>query len=564
MDSRVIELTAAAERYGNLNIRPCGTDFFPSDAFGGSSRAQGLGVPITLNVRGLSDPVKTDIPTDGATGKPRWLFRARSWVKQFVTFNHLVPGNTIVIARLGRRTYEIQPSNQGIELLKPKGPGPPCARVVPMQEQLALFEQPYVDLHKANGIKVSYPPVKDVTFAPGLQERVHRWFRLTPSYSPDLVRLLLNHLECHERTTVVDPFLGKGTTLIECKNFGFPGIGIEINPLLAEVSRLSLAWDFDLRGLRAAKARFVNDIAKEIGKHATCTCEEYCARNSVQLPIIHNVFRWWRNSVLRQLLIIRTLLKVRVPRQFRAPFWIALCGCALDSANVHRNHPTISFDDNHARDIDVLGDFEQKVDTILEDLAAVSGKSHGVQIDVFLGNSVKDLAKILRSNIDRVITSPPYPNRFSYIHTTRPQLYFMEVLHDVATATQIDMDAVGGTWGRATSVLMKGEIKPQKEIKDILDFRKELLKRSPLMCNYATKYFNDMFEHIMRLKTVARRGFRGAYVVGNSRLKNVDIPTELYLAKIFEKAKFKLDEIMFFRRRGGKKKLYECAVCVRR
>ena len=36
MDSRVIQLTAAAHKYGNLNIRSCGKSFFPPDAFGGS------------------------------------------------------------------------------------------------------------------------------------------------------------------------------------------------------------------------------------------------------------------------------------------------------------------------------------------------------------------------------------------------------------------------------------------------------------------------------------------------------------------------------------------------
>jgi len=64
MDSRVIQLTAAAFKYGNLNISSCGKDFFPKDVFGGSSKKKGLGVPITIKVQGLPQPIKTDIPTD--------------------------------------------------------------------------------------------------------------------------------------------------------------------------------------------------------------------------------------------------------------------------------------------------------------------------------------------------------------------------------------------------------------------------------------------------------------------------------------------------------------------
>ena len=48
MESCVIQLTPAATKYGNLNIRPCGKDFFPEDVFGGPSKKAGLGIPITL------------------------------------------------------------------------------------------------------------------------------------------------------------------------------------------------------------------------------------------------------------------------------------------------------------------------------------------------------------------------------------------------------------------------------------------------------------------------------------------------------------------------------------
>ena len=111
MDSCVIQLTSAAKKYGNLNIRPCGRDFFPPDAFGGPSKKAGLGVQIILKAEGLPEPVKTDIPTDNKTGKPRWIFRERKWVKDFVHSHNLHSGDTVAIARLDRRTYAISPNN---------------------------------------------------------------------------------------------------------------------------------------------------------------------------------------------------------------------------------------------------------------------------------------------------------------------------------------------------------------------------------------------------------------------------------------------------------------------
>ena len=111
MDSRVIQLTAAAQKYGNLNIRSCGKDFFPPDVFGSPSRKAGLGVPITLKVEGLSGPIETDIPKDNKTGKPRWIFRERNWVKDFVRCHKLHSNDTVTIERIDKRTYKLIPDN---------------------------------------------------------------------------------------------------------------------------------------------------------------------------------------------------------------------------------------------------------------------------------------------------------------------------------------------------------------------------------------------------------------------------------------------------------------------
>jgi DNA modification methylase len=120
MESRVIQLTNAAQKHGNVNIAPCGKDFFPADVFGGSSRAKGLGVPITLRVKGVPDLIETDIPTDGKTRRPRWIFRERGWVKAFLCSNELVAGDTITINRVAKRIYEISPGNHKVQRAEQK------------------------------------------------------------------------------------------------------------------------------------------------------------------------------------------------------------------------------------------------------------------------------------------------------------------------------------------------------------------------------------------------------------------------------------------------------------
>jgi DNA adenine methylase len=109
MEFRIIQLTEAAHRHGNLNLSACGHHFFPQDVFGPPSRREGLGKQITIRPTGLNALIKTDIPTDRQTGKPRWIFRKRKWVKEFIRANLLSPAAKVRIIREGMRVYSLTP-----------------------------------------------------------------------------------------------------------------------------------------------------------------------------------------------------------------------------------------------------------------------------------------------------------------------------------------------------------------------------------------------------------------------------------------------------------------------
>lgn len=239
----------------------------------------------------------------------------------------------------------------------------------------------------------------------------------------------------------------------------------------------------------------------------------------------------------------------------------------MDCANIHRNHPTISFDDNHNRNIDVFSYVNNFFSTVKADLKSIKKEELLFSgLGKIILHDSKDMGLLnAEEKISCVITSPPYPNRFSYIHQTRPQLYFMEMLKERKDATEIDLETIGGTWGRATSVLTKGDrlIDIPDELADILSYIPRLREKSLLMCNYATKYFLNLHQHIRSLKKICGKNFRGADVVGNSRLSDVEIYTETILSKIFSLNGFDVDEIIVFRKRGGRKKLYESAVSVK-
>lgn len=438
-----------------------------------------------------------------------------------------------------------------------------------MFHQLSLFDLETNDngrcFHRniqKSGFKYQEIDIGDITFKSGQMESVHRWYRLTPSYSPSLVRFLIQELQISQEHFVLDPFSGRGTTSIECQKLGIKSLGIEINPLLQQVGSKSLTWNTTNLYLFE---KYLTEVSSLIDKFQGFSLENVIEDLQTSIPIIHNVFRWWKKDVLKDLIIFRHAMLKSVYYPVKNYLWMALNQACLDCANIHRNHPTITFDDEHQRKIDVFFEVSKNLVNIQADLLnlKIEEISFSELCSIQLGNSTYNLKHQINNPVDFVITSPPYPNRYSYVHQTRPQLHFMEVLDNVRQATEIDLQAIGGTWGRATSILQKDLIVVPNDIKSYLCYYEELQSKSILMCNYATKYFLDMWKHIKSLQEVKATKFRGVYIVGNSRLSGVEIFTESILGKIFRHEGFEVERIVSFRKRGGKKRLYETAIVIR-
>src|SRR5207247_11023695 len=98
-------------------------------------------------------------------------------------------------------------------------------------------------------------------------------------------------------------------------------------------------------------------------------------------------------------------------------------------------------------------------------------------------------------------------------------MFWLGYLQDGRAAGEMDWQAIGGTWGCATSLTAKWEPTEARCI-PYAGFE-ELLARiaahSPLLSRYVHKYFFDMVEHIGELLTVVRPGGSVHYIVGNSK-----------------------------------------------
>src|SRR5438067_399766 len=131
---------------------------------------------------------------------------------------------------------------------------------------------------------------------------------------------------------------------------------------------------------------------------------------------------------------------------------MGILGILVPVSNARHNHVSLTFADEPLPTVDVAGILKDKYDEMMQDLRAVASLPCA-EVGIYQGNS-KHASQVLPegTKVAAVITSPPYPNRFSYARETRPHLFFFDFLEDARSVGELETQAIGGTWGKATSV----------------------------------------------------------------------------------------------------------------
>lgn len=408
--------------------------------------------------------------------------------------------------------------------------------------------------------------VQRSTFLNGLANRVHRWFRLTPSFGPELVHEMFERLELGQESVVLDPFSGAGTTIIESKLEGRTAVGFEINPLLHFVNEACLEWGVSPVSLRSELNRLKSEVQKGVGVSLS-DIESF----DLSIPPIHNPTRWWRPDVLVQLLFLRRAILETEDGSVRKLLLLALAGVLVpDLTNVTLGKLQLHFIDRTNDHIDVWQAYAEHVELIAGDLEALqrSGAHERGHATCYHQNSL-DLAGLeLPGKVSGVITSPPYPNRYSYVWNTRPHLYMLGLMENAKEASDLDKKTIGGTWGTATSELSKGVFDPinlsvEQAVLSTVD---QIRQHDNMMANYVMHYFNRLTRQIIEMERIAEADIRLAYVVGNSWIKGVYVETDVILANIIDGLGlgYKTFDIHRFRRRHSGVRLYETIVYARK
>lgn len=382
----------------------------------------------------------------------------------------------------------------------------------------------------------------------------HGWLRLTPAYSLKIVNEILASSDAASASTVLDPFSGTATTALAASYLGHRAIAVELNPFLH--------W-FGLTKTNVYDPQTIASVA-DLGSAVTTVAQRANARRSAPPPM-HGIHRWWDDQPLDLLCRIHAAIDEICPEagQHRDLLLVAFCRLLIDVSNVRFNHQSLSLGSQRHSQLTMQfapSSEEQYSAQLHAVIESAADNPHG-DVQLIQGDA-RDLAQMNISDVDLLITSPPYVNRMSYIRELRPHMYWLGHLNSGREAGELDWQAIGGTWGVATSRLAAWKMptdayQPAALCDSVEQIASEQNQNGLLLANYVRKYFADVWTHLRSARETLNAGAQVHYIIGNSSFYGVLVPAERIYAEMLAELGFEQVGCEPIRKRNSNKKLFE-------
>jgi DNA modification methylase len=408
------------------------------------------------------------------------------------------------------------------------------------------------------------PPRNDSNRVEREDRPAHDWYRFILSYPPHLVRQYVDSFGLDAKASVLDPFCGTGTTVVECQKLGLRGVGIEAHPMAHFASATKVDWTPDPDQLERTAAKIAERVLDKLERMGitddpqTCLLRETPERVQLrELPA--DAAKLLLSDSISRLPLHKTLLlleEIDVSPRFRAHFRLALARALVTTiSNLHFG-PEVGVGPAK-EDAPVVSTWLARICQMAHDLRALK-KLRTIRARVLNADSRIAPALLEPKSIEAVITSPPYPNEKDYTRTTRLESVILGFFRDKAALRAIKRTMLRSN----TRGVYKADdddrwIRKHPEIEQLaveIERRRIAMGKTSgferLYARVTKLYFGGMAKHLAELRPVLRPGAQLAYVVGDqASYLRVMIRTGQLLGSIAEQLGYKVSSLDLFRTR---------------
>lgn len=412
------------------------------------------------------------------------------------------------------------------------------------------FKTPETYLYE---FKIRFPEViiehnllnRGLNFVNNKERPIHRWTSYLEGFSDNFVYEMIDQFKLNSKHIILDPFAGSGTLNVCAMMKGIDSIGIEINPTIYRILETKTCWKTDPKL-----------ILDEYNKM------DFSGKPSITAPSFMKVNRQFNPEILKRILKIKEEIEQIENSQVKSYFNLAFMTILLPSSNLRRS-PSIGYDKRKTKNLYPelpLELFKKKIEMIVKDLRMVrkNVKEQGSSMNFCEDSKVFSLPEDIK--VDAVITSPPYLNSFDYVGNYKLEIGWMGDAKSTKDMRELRDQMV--LCDNVSRKMMKeyAQNPPILSI-DWLDYliaaveprmRERLGIRRKDYPILLRKYFEDIYYVLQRMYESMKSGAKVAWVVGDSLILDVYIPTDLLTMVIANVIGYKLRRIEIDRvRRSG-------------
>ena len=326
---------------------------------------------------------------------------------------------------------------------------------------------------------------------------------------PQIARRLI-YLYGKDAKTLLDPFAGSGTSLVEAsltkhikKAYGF-----DLNPLAILISKVKTT-PLDSNVLKIELFKILN------------------SRVQTESPKFKNIEFWFKPLVIKKLSILKTAINNIEDKYIRDFFLVCFSETVRDVSNTRNGEFKLyrkPLDKLEKHNPDVIKEFAKIAKNNIQSMEEYVKNRSDTNTTPMFFSSMNDLP-LHENSVDLIVTSPPYGDSkttVAYGQFSRLALQWLGY-NDI---NNLDNSLLGG--------------KPTKSLETKID--------SPTLKNTINKiknidekrarevlsFYEDFDKCVIQLDRVLSKNGHVCFVVGNRTVKGINIPTDKIMIEMFK------------------------------
>jgi DNA modification methylase len=363
---------------------------------------------------------------------------------------------------------------------------------------------------------------------PSPNSYTHNYFKYPCKFIPEIPRWAIKTYLDTENINlkrILDPFAGSGTSLLEASLMGIDSVGTEIDEiakLIIKVKTTQLTED-EIQTAKSFTLRTIRNLE-----------ENNFTNDEIRLPHINNLEHWFNESALRGLgYLYNKILSEIDNEQVKDFLLISMAGIVKRVSNADDISPKPYVSNKVIKKPPAVAKiFLDSIERNLLGMIAMQTKQMG---NVVVRGDALHIQEA-ENTIDLAITSPPYINAFDYVRTLRLENLWLQL------ATEDELREKKKNYLGTESI----SVKQERENVDILresdllkTYYQEVQEVDEKRALIIKKFFEDMKRNLEEVYRVLKPGGYYGIVIGNSKIRNVDIESWKVLNDIGQNIGFK-------------------------